>query len=128
METVTEGATGSATMASASTSDAKVLNNFGQTAYLSATYRPNSQPLDPVFFYNLHGPGARSWSFTYEECQIIYAQRQVSVTAKSKHPDICGVFSIGERTNYYYSHSLWKQPEALKERILELLAFALTGE
>lgn len=112
--------------ATANQRETLVYNNFNQRAFLSADYAPNSQPQDEVFHFQLFGKNSTKWSFTYEQCQVIYAQRQVKVVGHSKY-EPCGVFTIGEKTNWLYSKSLFPSPDLLEQEILDLLAFALRG-
>lgn len=103
----------------------QVLEDFGQKAWLYGFYWPTAQDEDDVMFYELQ-PNDFKRAFDYGKLRVIYAERDVRVSAHSKYKN-CGVFSIGNFTNWLYSHSLWNDPEELKDAILELIAFCLRG-
>jgi hypothetical protein len=114
-------------MATLETKTIKVLETNSQNATLTATYNPHVQPNEMVFKYKLTGYNAMEWEKKYSEVEIIYAQREVSVKEESKNPNQ-GLFSIGNRKDWLYSHSLWKTPKALEDAIYDLLKFSLTGK
>jgi len=104
-----------------------VLKNSTQEAKLIAEYNENAQSQDQVFFYKLEGQNATQWSMSYEECQVVYAQRDVDVTPNSSHSG-CGVFTIARYSNWLYTLSLHPDAESFNEEIINLIGFALTGE
>ena len=109
----------------------KILENeIGQTAYLVSEYNSNSKENDKVFHYRLYGPNATSWSLSYEDVQIIYANRDLSVYPvkdKEKYKGQ-GYFQIGGKSNWLYSLSFFPREEAFKQKLIDLLGHSLRGE
>lgn len=92
-------------------------------AELHAIYDPNAQNNTQVFFYD---GNSDHWSLTYWQLREIWASRDFRVIAKSNKADR-GLFNIGHKKNWYYSHSLFSSPSLLEHQIQNMIQFSLIG-
>lgn len=90
---------------------------------LKAIY-DNTQVDNNVFFYE--GMPER-WADTYETVRKVYDNRDVSVRSDSDSEGR-GLFYIGDKKKWYYSHSLFSTPKELEDKIYDLLEFSLSGQ
>ena len=95
-------------------------------ATLSSLYVENAEPNDPVFFYRNENEDVKNWSLTYKEVREILESRDVVVREKSDNPNF-GVFRIGPKYNWYYSHFIYSTPKKLENEIYKLLVFSMTN-
>ncbi|MCG9632294.1 hypothetical protein [Vibrio sp. Isolate30] len=91
-------------------------------ATLKAIY-DHPQANNNVLFYE---GSPEHWSDTYETIKKVYDNKDVSVHSKS---DMAGrgLFSIGNKKRWYYSHSLFSTPQELEDKIYGLLKFAISS-
>lgn len=96
------------------------------TASLSAEFKEDNKENSAVFFYKNTKDKTLNWSFTKGEVIEILRSRNVSVKEKSDTSTL-GLFQIGLRSNWYYSHKLYEVPEELENDIYMLLVYSVSG-